>query len=65
MYVDFPLIFGPVIMRKLLPSVRYALLDTGFSIAIFSRIGCHPCLIAKVSVNSGRTKREEGYNKAS
>lgn len=55
-YVDFPLIFGPVIMTKLLPSVRYVLLDTGFSTAIFSRMGCHPCLIAKVSVNSGRTK---------
>lgn len=55
-YVDFPLIFGPVIMTKLLPSVKYVLLDTGFSTAIFSRMGCHPCLIAKVSVNSGRTK---------
>lgn len=48
-------------MTKLLPSVRYVLLGTGFSTAIFSRMGCHPCLIAKVSVNSGRTKGEKGY----
>ena len=36
------------------------LLGMGESIAIFSSIGCLPCLMPSVSVNSGRTARREG-----
>lgn len=46
-------------IRTLLPSVIYVLFATGFSADIFSRMGCHPCLIAKVSVNSGRTEEKK------
>ena len=38
-------------------TISFGIIDPGAD--IFSRIGCRPCFIAKVSVNSGRTTQRE------
>ena len=38
-------------------TISFGIIDPGAD--IFSRIGCRPCFIAKVSVNSGRTKKQK------